>query len=552
MLYPSSLDATPDQLLQAAIVATGLADFRGLPLCDDVIRRLTDEYCKQLPSRLFGKPPSELRYEAKEQAKFCGKIFDLFGAKAMLQIAEREFGASVPGQTEDAKFWRALDARFWSRYYCRQAKQLHEQAYLRAGYIGANRESYVSDASLTYYREYREGQRQWMQNTSIVSKQPSEDGKFSVVSLAEVAKTDDAKRAKLWAFLAGIEQLSRESGLDCAMVTLTLEPKFHPNPSCGNNTWDQTAPRAAAKELSRRWQAIQRDLDNYGIALSGARFVEVHRDGCPHWHVWLHYAPQHLIKILAVVGRYFPLGTRVCRVMPAPRGELRNKRTSKRFTREYAALDPCKGVLNPVGKKMAAQVDVSIINREYGNGATYAAKYACKTIVPGETAERVAAARWLWGFRGFQLFGVRRCLTLWDELYRATPPAEGTVARMLHDAVRYAPGEHCEERRCPNTGETTTVRIEGGTAPFLRLLGGLAAASCLSEHMPRISIGLEYQPGEGRYGELVKVKVGIVIEVESVCWHARTREPGRYALVQNRRVEEFIRTRSLGTTEQPS
>lgn len=552
MSYSSSRDATPDQLLQAAIAATGLADFRDLPLCADVIRRLTEDYCKQLPSRLFGKHPSELRYEAKEQAKFCGEVFDRFGAKAMLQIAEREFGAPIPGKTEDARFWRALDASFWSRYYCRQAKQLHELAYLRAGYVGASRECYVSDASLTYYREYREGQHEWMQNTSIVSKQPSKDGQYSVLALAEVAKSDDAKRAKLWAFLAGIEQLSRESGLDCAMMTLTLEPRFHPNPSCGNNTWDQTDPRAAAKELSRRWQAIQRDLDNCGIALSGARFVEVHRDGCPHWHVWLHYAPQHLTKILCVVARYFPLGTRVCNVLPDLRGSLRNKRTGKRFAREYAVLDPHRGRLIPVSQKTATQVDVSIINREYGNGATYAAKYACKTIVPGETAERVAAARWLWGFRGFQLFGIRRCLTLWDELYRAPPPAEGTVARMLHDAVCYSPGEHTEVRHCSTTGETTSVRIEGGTAPFLRLLGGLAAASSLSEKVPRISIRLDYQLGEGRYCEPVKVKVGIVIEVESVCWRAKTREPGRFALVQNQRVDEFIRKRSQSAIEQLS
>lgn len=530
----------------------GEADVAGLPLLKHVARRYVDQVVSEFTSgfnaQRFLLSPDELRESASASAERYTMLARDRGGDVALAAARRAFGDDIPGDTAAGQLARICDASFWSRHYRRVGKRAQEFARIRGGFVAGTCEHYASDAAVNQYRAYRAAQVQYLQQNYVVDRRLNALGKHSFRPLADVTKSDDARRAKLWAFLSGIEQLSVESGLSCALLTLTLPAAYHANPSSGGTGFDGVStPRDGARRLAKLWNCIQRDLANDGISVSGARFVEPHKDGTPHWHVWLHYADAHLPAILAVIARYFPgdaskrvAAVRVRTVEKDAFGKLFNKRDGSHFTEHFHRFDVASSTLVPAHSRFKAQVDLSVINRAYANGATYASKYAMKTLSEGDTSERVAASRWVWGMRAFQLFGVRNCLGAWDELFRATEVPVDPAARALFDAVHNKPGVHRLQVRNLATGKVEEVDVEGGTAAFIRLQGGLAAAggSCVDV----LKVRIRYTKVLNRYGEYRPTRIGfMILREDEILDLATTREPGRFVLVSGRNLEQAIR-----------
>lgn len=493
---------------------------------------------------------ASLRDTPDSAAQLAASIYGSLAQKhgAAHAIASASQIRLVPGATESSQVARISDPDFWSRYFRLNARRSNEFSSIKAGSVSSHSAHYVSEHSLSAFRSYKKAQREFLQNYRIVDRRLNDSGRHSVRVLADVAKSDSSKKAKLWAFLSGIEQLSVEQNLHCALLTLTLPSSFHAAPSSGRAGFDGVStPRDGNIRLAQLWNSIQRDLDNEKIAISGARFVEPHKDGTPHWHVWLHYSPAHLPRILSVIARYFPgdasrrvAAVRVREVVADRRGKLHNKKDGSRFTEIFKQFNPDDCTFTERNSRFPAQVDLSIINRAYANGATYASKYAMKTLEPGETSERVAAARWVWGLRGFQLFGIQRCLTLWDELYRATSVPTDPRAAALFDAVHLPPGKHVVQVRNPLTGAVEEVQKEGGTAAFIRALGGLSAGSCVSEE--RVISRIIYSDGLGKYGDSVRRKLGIMLCTDDgeYLYSTQTREPGRFVLMSVDNLESKL------------
>lgn len=533
MQYESSVQATPLSLLDSALRAAGLSDTDNAPLLAEAAATFRKEFVSALSVSLYGKSLTELRDAARQRASFYAEVARRFGDGFTVSLATLEYKQAIPGHSIQAQLARITDYSFWSRFYTLNAKRSHEFAYVKAGYVAKRRELYVSDSTLSLFRQYRKSQEEFLRNYYVVDRQLNDKGQHTRRKLIDVTKSAEARKAKLWAFLSGIEQLSREAGLSCGLLTLTLEESFHPNPSSGGSKYDGVStPRDGARELSSRWNKIQRDLDNLGISISGARFVEPHGDACPHWHVWLHYQDSQLLMILAVISRYFSRGVRVRTVVEDAAGKFKSKKDGKRFSEEFSRFDTSTCELMSSSKRAARScgVELSVINRAYANGATYAAKYAMKTLEEGDLSERVAASRWVWGFRSFQLFGIQRCLGAWDELFRARNIPTDPRARALYDAVHEKPGVHEKQVRNCDTGEVETFEVEGGTAAFIRLFGGLSAARSSSASL---RVRLTYQSSLNRYGDVTKVKTGLFIynDVGEYLYSTTTREPGRFVLV---------------------
>lgn len=569
----SSLDATPSALLTAALAAAGLdsaacaaaleklraSEHFGLPLfCPDErsvaqsfadrAKAFTDGFTSSFNPKLFNLSLTDLRDAAASRADRYAELGRAFGPAAALAVAGLEYAAVIPGDSVESRFARIIDSTFWTRHYLRQGKRAHEFAYIRSGFVSGARELYVSDSTLNLYRTYQKAQAEYMASHFVVDRRPNHKGELTRRPLADLAKSSEAKRAKLWAFLSGIEQLSVEAGLSCALLTLTLPASFHANPTSGGDDFDGVStPRDGAQHLAALWNKIQRDLANKGIALSGARFVEPHKDGTPHWHLWIHYQESQLPTILAVIARYFPgdaskrvAAVRVRTVEADPFGKLYNKRDGSRFTEYFHRFDPATGALVDVGSRFKAQADLSVINRAYANGATYASKYAMKTLTPGDTSERVAAARWIWGMRGFQLFGVNRCLGAWDELFRAKEAPTDPAVKALFDAVHEKPGKHIRQVVNRVTREVEELEVEGGTAAFIRLQGGLAAARGATAS-DCLRFRLRYNDVANRYGDTARTKVGfMVLREDEWLYSATTREPCRFVLLSGRNIEAAI------------
>lgn len=357
-----------------------------------------------------------------------------------LALAERFLGTRIRGDSFETQMARINDARFWRRAIRVRLLREREHFYLRLHLIGRARESYVSDQQLVTRTRQLKQQALWMQNTVLVPRYLECGEKAEgPLTLAQVASSPQTRFAKLYAFTKAMDEIAQAEGLSAGMLTLTLEPEWHPNPSHGTNSWNGASPRQGHLLLATRWQSILRDLHRAGVGLSGLRVVEPHKDGCPHWHLWLLYRPEVETRLLATVMNYFPGKLKI-------RAPSRNGQKVHPDDRIYSnRADLVAGIGRaPTHAKEGAQVELSRIDRSISSGASYAMKYLLKTVDAGdklnqevglfgsateqdkartkhqETAKRVDAYRSVWGINAAQLFGVAKCLSAWDELRRLT------------------------------------------------------------------------------------------------------------------------------------
>lgn len=329
--------------------------------------------------------------------------------------------------------------------------------------------------------------------------------------------------------------MAQEKQLATGMLTLTLEPEWHPNPSHGQNSWNGASPREAHQSLAQRWQAILRDLDRLNIGISGLRVVEPHKDGCPHWHVWLLYRPEAEQRILETVMRYFPNKLKV----RGARGGRGVGGSAAACDAMFDSLSALKALASRAltHAKEGAQVELARIDRSISSGASYAMKYLLKTVDAGDelnqdvglfpatdssssmaeleardrkreqhaaTARRVDAYRSLWGINAAQLFGVAKCLTAWDELRALGLPPADPQLRKLWELAR---GGKKKGRIKPGSG------VRGDAKGFIEALGGLAACGKPPKGAKRLSIGRLTEVGQNGYGEdIVRTKGVTLVE----------------------------------------
>ena len=443
-----------------------------------------------------------------------------------LDWSARLLGAPVPGKTVPSRMARVADARFWRRAIRLLLMREREHFFLRLRLVGRGAERYVSDAQLSARLSQLRRQAEWMKATVLVPRYivPG-DATEGLLTLDQVASSPRTRFAKLYTFVKAMDAISVDEKLSAGMLTLTLEPEWHPNPSHGHNSWNGSSPRAAHQSMATRWQAILRDLDRLGVGLSGLRVVEPHQDACPHWHLWLLYRPDAEQPILETVMRYFPnrLKVRAPRVKGAA-GDI-----------IYDSLGALKAGISraPSHTKEGAQVELARIDRSISSGASYAMKYLLKTVDGGDTlnaeaglfpddadgttlspeqikrrqehlatAKRVDAYRSLWGINAGQLFGVAKCLTAWDELRRLESAPSHPLMRRLWALAR---GTDKEGRI--GAGES----IKGDARGFLEALGGLAACGKPPKGMARVSIGRLTETAVNGYGEGIERTKGVTL-----------------------------------------
>ena len=394
---------------------------------------------------------------------------DTFDSERLIAVAESVFGIEVPG-TSEVQLRRVLDARFWRRVLWKRIGQEKELLFLKLGLIGKNGSAYCSRDAVHVRATQQRAQQRWLKETMLTA---DIDGEQVELPLEAVAKTPKQRLSRLYAFIAAMDRMAVEAELEVALVTATLEGPWHPNPGYAKpgHQWNGKTPAEAAQELSARWQRVRRDLDKQGIAVSGLWTAEPHRDGCPHRHFWLIYDPGHRQQVFAAFLGHFP-------------GKLKKRDDDDEASDVIyeTRADAQHSVSRPLKRKReGAQVDVSIINRDKGSGASYVIKYVAKAIgaegafddedaEPAskrqqQTLQAIDAYRSLWCMRGAQFFGIRNCLGLWDKLRAVKePPAEPELVALWRTA-----------RGGDAKGSIEAGQQRGDAYAFLTLQGGLAA-----------------------------------------------------------------------------
>lgn len=441
-------------------------------------------------------------------------------------FAETLLGASVSGSSPESQYERTCTAMFWRRALTMRVSRAREHFFLRLGLIGRQNEKYSSSLSVDAREQQLYAQEKWMRETVLVPA-TTDNGDNDVarvrpeISLSDVVKRPEHKFAKLYTFVKGMESLGQQQKLASAMVTVTLDPGWHPNPLHGKKKWNGKSPREAHNFFCKGWQAIMRDLDRDGIKLSGLRVVEPHRDACPHYHIWLLYRSENETKILLAIMRYFP---NRLKVRTPGAGEL-----SKRDEIYESRVDLAAGAPRLwLGTKDKFQVEFSrIVHRLDANGerrpcssASYVMKYLMKTLPaniskrstkPKDGANnsnssheaeisRIDAFRSVWGINQGQLFGVAKCLTIWDELRRIHHPPEHPLLKDLWKKARGGDAEGRVEKFSEQKGDARA---------FLEALGGLDAARNGKQNGKRLVVGRLVEEALNRYGDVIKRTIGI-------------------------------------------
>jgi hypothetical protein len=471
------------------------------------------------------------RTEIKRYAA-CLAQTDYVDRDKKLEAAKKLLGTDIPGATLESQYARTCNASFWRRILMTHVARAQENLFLRLGKIGKTSEQYVSDFGLKGRKTQLRAQKLWIENTVIVPKvNPKSENRITndslEIRLSDVVKGPAEKFSKLYSFVSAMETIAVESNLSSAMLTITLEPEWHPNPVYGTKSWNGKSPREGHKSFCKRWQSICRDLHRSGIRISGLRVAEPHADACPHYHTWLLYRPEHEKKILLTVMRYFKLKLKV-------RSKTEDGQPLNDIVYE-SRQDFIEGRGIPANyASKGIQVELSRIDRKSSSGASYVMKYIMKNLptntssstdfreIVDKTTEntlRVDAFRAIWGINQGQLFGLAKCLTAWDMLRKMNI---APVHELLKKLWVMARGGTVEGRI------DKLARQPGNAYGFLKALGGLDAARTGKRSGKYIILARLVESGTNKFGDAIKTTTGIRLlekerkSVQKVCPPFRT------------------------------
>lgn len=370
----------------------------------------------------------------------------------------------IPGLSVDERMLRATCPKFWRRFLRKNIWQARERLYIKLGLIGGNAASYASPDAIKTRRHQLRATDEWLDSTVIIN----EEGKKLVLRKA-IGDPRERRLAKILAFVNGLEGIARDENLEVMMITVTLEPNWHPNPTSQSHghQWNGKYPDEANRELTGRFAAIRKRLDGCSrinkIRLTGFRVSEPHRDGCPHWHIVVLVQPADRIRVLAEFMNAFPHKLKI-------RGSSGTETDQYFDTRDQLIGGVGRPGRPKPGRLEGAQVEVLPFSKtpRGANLSGYMLKYLLKVIDnnatdEASTAQRaVDAHRMVWKIRALQFFGIKNALSRWDELRRAKePPSEA----FLFDLWAAARGSGDPER---------PRGAQGDAKAFLMRLGAVA------------------------------------------------------------------------------
>ena len=170
--------------------------------------------------------------------------------------------------------------------------------------IGSKKSIIVSPEVFLSREKQVQRQKNYAENHQFVTIAEDE----SVIAVPFLSPEDAEKKrfAKAYVRLKGLDELCTSLDLHGFFVTLTLPPKFHPNPTKGQNSWDGSTPSDGRVQMQKNWANFRRRFHEGGGKCLGARVLEPHVDGCIHWHLLLYVSeiriPEFYRKLADAFG----------------------------------------------------------------------------------------------------------------------------------------------------------------------------------------------------------------------------------------------------------
>lgn len=399
-------------------------------------------------------------------------------------LRDEHFDIAPSGATPAEAYLRASDPSYWRRRGARCLRIAQEAKELAEGRIGRSAGSiYSGDTAGVWAEHKRRATASFLANSVVFDHSTGHS-----VPLSELARSDEAKAARYYAFLKGLQQLS--AGLRWAMLTITLPAEYHANPatSKAGHEWNGKTPDVGHKVIAEGWKRIRAAVRKHGLVMSGVRTEEPQADATPHWHCAFFYRDEaDLRQVARSVLRQFPAGLRVREASPGPSGRLEFSVKQYRTLADFDAGSFHRNVRE--GAQCQLDIGAPKTASDGSDGirsfASYLLKYVAKSVgVAGSIgvdesesddagdsllescpAEKVRRHRETYGIRAIEFFGIPKgAATCWDLLRRVKLEPSGPT-----DVRFVAPP--------PLIAELASVcqQAKGaGMAEYLRRLGGLA------------------------------------------------------------------------------
>lgn len=362
---------------------------------------------------------------------------------------------------------RRMCEKWWRRRLRKEAGLARQHLAAALGTIGKNGAPYADDYSLTRWREVQASAVAWAADRSLMSP----DGKSFVAMKDVIASSAEASLMRLRTIARGLDELAERRGLVPIMITMTLPPEWHPNPSVGTKTWTpDKGPRETDEAMRSLLKRFRARLSKSKIQALGLRVWEPHKDGTPHLHALLYVSDDQI----AEVDRHL---NALC---PEPSPRARNRK----------------------GQVIRVASDLKAIDRRKGRGSTYIMKYLQKALSAGagdDTAsqssddgdkddqlahyERHRAISSERGWRRWGFLGVHGIGRVWQRLLTSD-------GKELEDAPEV-------------TRNIKSAMEDGRWADALELLGAIR------ERGTKPAVTLDYEDVETAYGDFGKRAIGL-------------------------------------------
>jgi hypothetical protein len=415
-----------------------------------------------LTTRLEWAPADVARW-SKEMALAC--------ANAAFAFHDPVFCIAPEGDTQDEMFLKACDDMFWRRAATKRLRIEQERLEHLNKLIGKGSDFlYSGESARAWSKNKKESNERFMRNSVVFDHSTG-----TSVALADVAKTEEERKARYYTFLQGIQTLAAEADTRWAMLTITLPPEYHPNPGTRRpgHVWNGCTADESHKVIAEGWKRVRAVLAKKGITLSGVRTEEPQKDGTPHWHIAFFYKDdEQLGHIARAVLQQFPAGLRICRGRPGKGKKLHKTNHQFQTLRDFDAGKYHRRT----DRGAQCQIDVGTLktgdaekDAKIQTFASYVLKYVAKSVgvdtdeAADLPAQRVREHRETYSIRQIQFFGVPvGAITCWD-LFRQVDLTE------RDPGLQAPPG-------IAALAALTQLEKGQGITEYLRSLGGLSIA----------------------------------------------------------------------------
>lgn len=314
------------------------------------------------------------------------------------------YGIRIESSTKNGVSAKAGCAKFWRTTLENKVNldriNFEARHRLIGGPISEHAENYSSNATVERMREKTEASNLALSKLAVKNTITGEES--SMLSIANASFSN--RFNELYSFTKNFEAMAKANEMDWLFVTFTAPPEYHPNPSSPNSKCSykpELGVKASHVYINRAWTLIRAMLSKWGVRASpttyfGARTVEVHKDGCIHWHLLI-FINNSLINNF----------TRACREKFLLPGQLK-----------IVLGDDNKGSASTyIFKYLMKEFDTSTLDRHITGRLTKADEDKDREreqmdLASIENSERVRAAIRSMCIRQYQTIGLLRVTTL--------------------------------------------------------------------------------------------------------------------------------------------